>query len=1161
MGGDVPADYLAGLTGTQRAELTRVNGPGLAALRRYLADREAVAFLGAGVSAPLYPLWAGLIGQLVDAAAARLTEAEAATCRAHAASSPEEIVEILRQRLGVAAYRDVLRDVLPARTDPVSGRSWTPVQELVCRCAFKAVVTTNYDPGIVNARMRVRPNALATGFMTWQDELGLDRWRTGKVFGDDELPVLYAHGQYNRPDSVVLATTEYRNAYEGKLAHVLARLVDGGHLTWIGFSFADQRIAAILREVAHWSGTQVDPGAPPEHVAIMPWDPAADSNDPGILAQRTEISYGARLVLYPAPGGDHAALAVLLSELADPQFPAVADLSARASGQLAGADTGGVETSAGTGCAEAAQPVPVSWVHGAEMVEHFTGRAEELARLDRWAADPNVRLVGVTAWGGSGKTALVTQWVQAGGAARRAGIRGVFGWSFYADPSAENWAAALRDWARQEFGVEVARTRSAAGVLGLLREVPLLLVLDGLEVIQEGPAGDEFGRLLDGMLREVLIGSCRLQLPGLVMLTSRFPFADLEGFDGSTTRMLEVPAFTSAEGSALLAAAGGDWLPGSERQGLVAAVDGHALAVGVLAGLLADQPPASDLAVLRGELNAAARTSARVGRVLRFYAERLNDADRYLVAALSLFGRPVPIEAVLTVAGHEELGGHLAGWTPARVKAAVRDRLGGLVSLHQDDTLSAHPLVRESFRPLVLGAAQVAAGTVLAALPEGQVRNRADALRVVEVIELLLDAGQWEAADGLYRSRTADGQAWKHLPAARLGQRASSAFVAMIDRREACGTHLDFRRQSYYIGEVGLHAMEAGDLVTARQYLSAMVLGDYEADDMDYLPADLEILARCLESIGETGPARDAAAEALDYASRLGRIRQIAAAQAYLGWVAGVSGDSVAAEEQFTAADQIEFAVNAEGGHLCSVHGSQWAEWLARTGRTGPAQNLTRRNRQICQEWGWNQDTARCDRVLGRVALAAGGTEDAAHLLAAAATCFRDGDYLVELAPTLADLAEHARITGDLEAAERHATEAMSIAAPRGMVPALSSGLAARARICADWADRTSDSDHLAQGRDAADAALRLATRHNLAWCELDAQRAHALLDQAEGSDQGWAARADALYARLVPPGLDPDPLATIERLVAAEQAAAEQEKTATAGRSANDGEANPDLA
>jgi hypothetical protein len=285
--------------GGDPADLARVNEPGLIALRDYLASGQAVAFLGAGASAPLYPLWAGLIGDLVDAAAGRMSDEEAATCRALARDSPEEVVEIIRQQLGVPNYREILRRVLHARTDPETGRSWTPAQELVCRCAFKAVVTTNYDPGITDARIRIRPRASSTGFTTWEDELALDRWRTGDVFGEDELAVLFAHGQHNRPDSIVLATTEYRKAYAGKLPHILARLMDG-HLVWLGFSFADQRIAAILREIDNRTGTRIDPGAAARHVAVMAWDPAAKGNDPRILARRAEIAYGAQLVLYPA---------------------------------------------------------------------------------------------------------------------------------------------------------------------------------------------------------------------------------------------------------------------------------------------------------------------------------------------------------------------------------------------------------------------------------------------------------------------------------------------------------------------------------------------------------------------------------------------------------------------------------------------------------------------------------------------------------------------------------------------------------------------------------------------------------------------------------------------------------------------------------------------
>ena len=935
-----------------------------------------------------------------------------------------------------------------------------------------------------------------------------------------------------RPDTVVLATTEYRRAYAGKLPQVLTRLMDG-HLVWIGFSFADQRITAILREIADKTGTRVDPGAAPRHVAVMAWNPAGEGNDPQILAQRAEIEYGAQVVLYPAPGGDHSALALLLSTLTDDRFPSAGDLSAHTGPPINTPHQEGV--AAGPG-------VPVTWVPGAEPVEYFTGRLEELARLDRWAADPQVSLVGVTAWGGAGKTALVTHWVQeAGGATRRAGARGVFGWSFYADPSAENWAEALVEWARQEFGIEVTGSgRAAAAVLGLLRVVPLLLVLDGLEVMQEGPAGDGFGRLLDGTLREVLAGVCQLRHGGLVVLTSRFPFADLETFDGGSARMLEVPSFTPAEGSALLAAAGGDWLADSERRALVQAVDGHALAVGVLAGLLAGRPPAGDLDALRGELAAAVRTSARVGRVLRFYADRLSDPERYLLAAVSLFARPVPAAAVLTVAGHDAFAGHLAGWTPAMMETAVRDRLGGLAAWHANGTVSAHPLVRDTFRSLVLAAAGAAAETALTGMPEGKVTSRADALRVVEAIELLVDAGQWQPASDLFLSRCRKDEVWINLPAARLGQRTATAFVGTPGRRNACAANLGPRALGFQLNEVGLFALHAGDLVTAREYLPLAVRHDRDAGDMKNLSGDLRNLAECLGHLGEISAARDAAAQALTCAERIGDQMGLFRSHAFLGWLAGLCGYAAEAEEQFTAADQILFA-HDPNGHLYSVFGTWWAEWLARTGRSGLARVLTDRNAEVCQGYGWNADVARCDRLLGRLALTAGDTAAAGEHLATAAGCFRDGDYLAELAITLADLAEHARATGDPDAAERHATEAIAIAGPRGLVPAQSAALAARARIRASQATATTSPDHLAQGRDAADAALRLATRHHLAWHELSALRAHAVLDHVEGGDHGSAAKADALHARLVPPGLDPEPLATVERLVATQKAAGQE--------------------
>jgi hypothetical protein len=178
---------------------------------------------------------------------------------------------------------------------------------------------------------------------------------------------------------------------------------------------------------------------------------------------------------------------------------------------------------------------------------------------------------------------------------------------------------------------------------------------------------------------------------------------------------------------------------------------------------------------------------------------------------------------------------------------------------------------------------------------------------------------------------------------------------------------------------------------------------------------------------------------------------------------------------------------------------------------------------------------ARCDRLLARLALAADDPTAAMSRAAAATATFRNGDFLVELAATLPALAEAARAAGDLDAAARHVAEALGIIGPRSLWAAHAAALAMRARTCADQV-AAGRREQLDRGRDAADAAWRIATRRGLAWQELDALEAHAHLDQTEAVDHGWARQAVALRARLIPADLDPDPLATVERQVAEEQ-------------------------
>jgi len=476
------------------------------------------------------------------------------------------------------------------------------------------------------------------------------------------------------------------------------------------------------------------------------------------------------------------------------------------------------------------------------------------------------------------------------------------------------------------------------------------------------------------------------------------------------------------------------------------------------------------------------------------------------------------------------------------VQAAVRERLAGLATWHPDGTISAHPLVRDSFRPLALPAAATAADTSLAGIPEGTVASRADALRVTEAIELLLDAGQWLPADDLYRARSDNGEVWLHLPAARLGQRTATAFVASPARRDACATHLTPGRLNVYLNDVGLYAAETGDLTTARDYLTLAVRHYRDAGDMSNLGLVLLNLAECLGRLGLLGPAWEAAAEALTCAETADHKEGVWRSHALLGWLAGLAGDSAAAEDHFTTGDQICRTNDLDGDHLYSFLGVLWAHWLARTGRPGAARDLTRRNANTGRKYGWNDDLARCDQALGGLALAAGDTVTAMSHLAGAVAVFRDGDHLTDLAEALPVLAGCVQGTGDLGTADRHLAEAITIVAPRALIPTYITALAARARLRAAQATATGNPDALAQGRDDADTARRLAIRHRLPWHELDALTAHAALDEAEGTSHGWANQAEQLHARLVPADLDPNPLATVERLVEDEKAKGDDE-------------------
>ncbi len=341
--------------------------------------------------------------------------------------------------------------------------------------------------------------------------------------------------------------------------------------------------------------------------------------------------------------------------------------------------------------------------------EELFGRQEELALLDRAWDERKLNAVALVAWGGVGKSTLVNKWLEGLAAENWRGARRVYGWSFYSQgtgdrvTSAEEFINAALAW----FGDtgDPARSPWTKGerLAELVRAERTLLVLDGMEPLQWGGAGDP-GRIKDPALQMLVTGLAR-DNPGLLVITTREPVADLTDHPG-TAESRNLEQISAAAGRALLrvrGVRGGD----AELERLSAAFGNHALAVSLVAAWLQAVPghPASAALDLPDLPEVPVAQGRHPRRVLAAFAARFGEGPEIeLLRLLGLFDRPAgsgPIAALRAPPPIPGLTGHLAALSEVdwlRLIARLR-RLALLAPAghHDPEALDAHPLVRTHF--------------------------------------------------------------------------------------------------------------------------------------------------------------------------------------------------------------------------------------------------------------------------------------------------------------------------------------------------------------------------------------------------------------------------------------------------------------------------------
>jgi tetratricopeptide (TPR) repeat protein len=409
----------------------------------------------------------------------------------------------------------------------------------------------------------------------------------------------------------------------------------------------------------------------------------------------------------------------------------------------------------------------------------FFGRDAELALLDRAFDGDATGVVALVGPGGQGKTAIVQHWLVPFLEGRRH-ADGLFLWSFYRGKDADLCLRELYAYAAgMDQAADVSATWCVDHLLPVLRRERWALVLDGTEVVQYD-GGPWFGRFVHPELSRLLEELASAPLPGVVLLTSRFPLPELQR--RRYARVIGLSRLDAASARGLLASLG---VCGSEAELDEAAAAGgfHAKAVELLGTFLVrfrqgEARRQRDLPELP-PAEGASEEEHHVARVLAAHQAELSREAQDILALATAFRDP-PTEARLMEYLVSEPVQHLLhdtwgreylpfarrpdGWLAEQVNELVTlrllERVGTSLSpppspLPPHPVIDAHPLVRRGFEH-VLGSAGRRQSAVARA---GFLRGRPDRRRPasleqareeVELFHAYCDAGLWNEADGTY---------------------------------------------------------------------------------------------------------------------------------------------------------------------------------------------------------------------------------------------------------------------------------------------------------------------------------------------------------------------------------------------------------------------------
>ncbi len=294
-----------------------------------ISSGEAIAFVGAGLSAPLkYPSWTDLLAKLNLLANRIAPFDQPDVVKVDVLHYAEEIKRHFESKGELPQFNNAIgREFMPR-----NGANCTSAHHRLAKLPFRAFVTTNYDDCLEQALNdsamdelgRARPDPGAVIKANKADRHIVSRFLRSIVDDVDKHQrcVGHIHGRYNDTSNIILAASDYENAYGLVLKGSKPREVPSStlhrqlvwslfatrQLVFFGCSMEDPYIKALLDMVAAdlWEWDQ------PIHFVVLPV-----SEDSALSIDNISLTFGRQglqAVFFENCEGTFAGLDQLLDE-------------------------------------------------------------------------------------------------------------------------------------------------------------------------------------------------------------------------------------------------------------------------------------------------------------------------------------------------------------------------------------------------------------------------------------------------------------------------------------------------------------------------------------------------------------------------------------------------------------------------------------------------------------------------------------------------------------------------------------------------------------------------------------------------------------------------------------------------------------------------------